>query len=292
MTEPISAWPRPLVDTAWLEARLGHPGLRILDATVHLHPTPESDYRQESGRADFENGHIPGAVFADLIDELSDKATGLRGMMPDADRFAAAMARLGVGEGSFAVLYARGTNAFAARLWWMLRAVGFDDAAVLNGGWTKWEAEGRPVTREKTIWPPARLVARPRLGLFADKDAVRSALDDPEVVIVNALSEEQHRGTGGLSYGRAGRVPGSVNVPAQMLRDPVTAEIIDTTALGEAFDRAGVEADKAVIAYCGGGVAVCLDALALTMLGFDRVAVYDGSMHEWAKDPSLPVETG
>src|SRR5690606_34261538 len=135
-----------------------------------------SEYRAESGRAQYDQGHIPGAVFADLIDDLSDPDSPLRFTLPSAERFAAAMGTLGVGEGTRAVLYSTDSPQWATRLWWMLRAFGFDDAAVLNGGFGKWKREGRPVSTEPGKYPPARFVPHPRPGLFVGKEDVAAAI--------------------------------------------------------------------------------------------------------------------
>src|SRR5262245_42096728 len=160
-------WPRPLIETADLAARLGDPRLRLLECMTVLHPLPDgSGFRAESGRALYDLGHLPGAAFVDLLSDLSDSSSPLRFTMPRPDRLADALGRAGVGPGTFVVIYCRAHNTMAARLWWMLRAIGFDDAAVLNGGGHKWTAEGRPVTKDVTVYPPARLVARPRPGAF------------------------------------------------------------------------------------------------------------------------------
>jgi thiosulfate/3-mercaptopyruvate sulfurtransferase len=187
---------------------------------------------------------------------------------------------------------------FAARLWWMLRAIGWDDASVLDGGYVHWVAEGRPVTSAVRVHSPARLAPRPRAGLFVDKAGIRSALGDPRVVLVNALSTEQHEGRGGVTYGRPGRIAGSVSVPARSLTDPVTHAYLPLDSI-----RAKLEAARALgpgragdgrraIAYCGAGIAASSDALALTLLGVTDVAVYDGSLEEWARDPDAPMESG
>jgi thiosulfate/3-mercaptopyruvate sulfurtransferase len=205
---------------------------------------------------------------------------------------AASMARLGVGEGTRVVLYDRSLNMWAARVWWMLRAVGFGDAAVLNGGWRRWTVEGRPTSTEPCTYPPARFVARPRPDLFVDKSAVLAGLGGRETCILNALSEAQHKGTGGVTYGRAGRIAGSANVPAQSLVDPATHAYLPAAVLRERFAAAGVLEAGRVITYCGGGIAASSDAFVLTLLGHDHVSVYDASLSEWAADPSLPMETG
>ena len=211
---PANATPRRhLVDAAWLQAHLADPDLRVLECTVFLHALPEHGYRAESGRAAWAAGHIPGSGFADLTDDLCDRSSALNYMLPPPDQFAAAMSRLGVGEGTRVVLYDRAVTMWAARVWWMLRAFGFDEASVLDGGWRTWTAEGRQVSTEPCAYPAARFVARPRPGLFVGKDEVLAALGDGRTCVVNALAEDQHRGTGGVTYGRPGRIAGSRNVP-------------------------------------------------------------------------------
>ena len=286
------AHPEFLVETEWLESHLGDGDLRILDCTVFLHPLPGGDMRAESGRTAYEQGHIPGAVFADLIDDLSDPDSRLRFTLPSASRFAEAMSRYGVGEGTRVVLYSTNTPHWAARVWWMLRKFGFDDAAVLNGGWKKWTMEGRSTSTEPGSYPPARFVARPRPGLFVDKDAVRQSMTDGDKIIVNALTLEQHRGTGGNDYGRAGHIPGSVCVPTRSLLNTETDCFRPAPELRALFADAGVTGERPVITYCGGGIAASGDALALALIGIEDIAVYDASLQEWAKDESLPMETG
>ena len=186
---------------------------------------------------------------------------------------------------------------FSARLWWMLRAIGFDDAAVLDGGFVRWVMEGRPVTTDVPRHPPARLDPRPRPGLFVGKAAVRAALGDSGVVLVNALSAEQHAGRGGVTYGRPGRIAGSVSVPARSLTDPATHAFLPRDRLRAAFEAAGVLRSGAagarnVVTYCGAGIAASSDAFVLALLGASGVAVYDGSLEEWARDPACPMESG
>ena len=291
MSSP-AAVARYLVESDWLAPRLADPGLRVLECTVLLHPDPALGFRAESGRAGWAEGHIPGSGFADLTDDLSDRTSSLRFMSPPAAQFEEAMSRLGVGSGVRVILYDRAMNIWAARVWWMLRAFGFDDAAVLNGGWRKWTLEGRPVSTEPDGRPPGRFVARPRPELFAGKSGVLAALSDRSACVLNALSEEQHRGTGGATYGRPGRITGSVNVPARDLVDPKTHAYLDPAALAARFAATGALDAGRVVTYCGGGIAASSDAFILTLLGHEHVAVYDASLSEWAADPALPMETG
>lgn len=286
------ARPEVLVSTDWLADRLEDPDLRVFDCTVHLRPLPDNSGQQAaSARGDYEAGHIPGSAFIDLQDDLCDPSSPLRFVVPAADAFTAGMSRLGVGPGHRVVLYDRSRNQWAARVWWMLRGFGFDDAAVLDGGWPKWTAEGRPVSTEPAQYPAARFEARPRPEMFADKEAVRAGLDDPETHLLNALTREQHAGQGGVHYGRAGRIPGSTVVPARDLIEPDTQAYKPAAELRRLFAEAGVLDGRRVIVYCGGGIAASSDALILSALGVEDVAVYTNSLQEWAPDAACPMET-
>ena len=280
----------PLVDTNWLAAHLGEAALRIFDCSVTLVPT-DGGVRPESGRAAWAAGHIPGSAFADLIADLSDGCSPLPFMMPPAAKFAEVMGRYGVGAGTRVVLYDSGGHMWATRAWWMLRAMGFDDAAVLDGGLKKWTAEGRPLAIEAARYPATEFVPRPRPDLFVAKQAVRDSLGASGVCMLNALSADEHAGRSSRTP-RPGRIPGSGNVPATSLIDPVTGAYRPLEALREKFREAGALDGRRVVTYCGGGIAATSAAFALVRLGVPQVAVYDGSMVEWSSDPSLPMETG
>ncbi len=286
------AHPEFLVETDALERQLGDQSLRVFDCTTHLIPDPKITYQVVPGRADFEKGHIPGAQFVDLQDDLSDKSHRLRFMLPPAEAFAAAMSRFGVGAGTRVVLYSTANPWWATRVWWMLRVFGFDDAAVLNGGWQKWSREGRPIeTGPAKPRPAGHFVVREQRPLMVGKEEVLQAIGDGAACTINALLPEQHAGTGGNSYGRPGHIKGSVNLPAAHLLDPATNEFLSPAELRKHFEAIGAF-DKRVITYCGGGIAASADALALVMLGHPEVRLYDASLGEWATDPSLPMETG
>jgi thiosulfate/3-mercaptopyruvate sulfurtransferase len=285
------ARPQHLVETAWVAEHLDDPNVRIVECTVYLHPSDvPGGYRVESGRAKWAEGHIPGAGFVDLQDELSDRTAKLRFMMPPAAQFAEAMGRAGVGDGVRVILYDRAVNMWAARVWWMLRAFGFDNAAVLNGGFKKWTVEGRPVATDAGARPARTFTPRPRPSLIADKAGVLAALGGSGACVLNALSEEQHRGTGGTTYTRPGHIAGSVNVVARDLVDPATHAYLPADVLRAKFQAVGALDAKRVVTYCGAGIAASSDAFVLTLLGRDDVAVYDASLSEWANDPAMPME--
>ncbi len=290
---PTATRQSPLVDTATLASQLSDPHLRLFDCTMHLTPKPDNSGQEvTSGRADYLKGHIPGAAFIDLAADLSDTSNPHRFSALGPEEFAAAAGRFGIGDGSRVILYDGGYNAWAARVWWMLKRNGFDNASVLDGGFIKWRDEERPLATEVTTYPPATFTAQPRPGFFADKARVAAAIDAPDVRIVNALMPEQHAGKGGVHYGRAGRIPGSCNVASRGLLDPKTNALLPIDELRRRFGDAGLLGEERVIAYCGGGIAASLTALALAALGKDDVEVYIHSLQEWANDPDMPMEVG
>jgi thiosulfate/3-mercaptopyruvate sulfurtransferase len=281
--------PGQLVETGWLQDTLEAPDLRVLDCTVFLRPV-EGGVRLESGRAEFERAHIPGAGFADLMGELVDRDTPLPAMMPPAEQFAEVMSRYGVSDDSRVVLYDSELSMWAARIWWMLRAFGFTRAALLNGGWKKWSSEGRPVeSGVPRAQPSGRFTARPQPALIADWREVQGALNDSSVCLINALSADDHSGRV-KRRARPGHIPGSVNVPAGSLVNPETHAYLNPSELRSRFEKAGALEGERVITYCGGGIAACSDAFALTLLGVGNVAIYDGSLAEWSSRAELPLE--
>jgi thiosulfate/3-mercaptopyruvate sulfurtransferase len=283
---------RGLVSTAWLAERLADTDLRVFDVTVHLRPSRSGGpYLIESGRADYEVAHVPGAAFLDLPGELSDTTSALPFTMPAVPDLARALSAAGVGPASRVIAYSTTTPMWATRLWWMLRACGFDNAAVLDGGFGKWRAEGRPVEAGERRYPPAALTLAARPGAWADKAAVLAAVGDGGVCTLNALSPSVHAGEGPTNYGRKGHIAGSRNVPYAALLSEDGAFKHDSE-LRPLFEAVGALGRPQVICYCGGGISATMDALALTRLGHPAVAVYDGSMTEWSRDPAMPMETG
>ncbi len=282
---------RGLVSTEWLAEHLDDPSVRVFDATVHLRPATPGPYTIESGRGDYEAGHVPGAAFLDLASELSDPDARLPFTKPSLERLAAALGAAGVGPRSLVVAYATTTPMWATRLWWLLRAAGFEHAAVLDGGLAKWKAEGRPVETGEHRYPPAQLTLTALPDAWADKDAVLAAIEDGGVCTINALSPSVHSGESATNYGRKGHIAGSRNVPyAALLRPDGTWR--DDAELRALFAGVGAFERPRAICYCGGGISATMDALALTRLGHPSVAVYDGSMSEWSRDPTLPMELG
>ncbi|KZE38941.1 thiosulfate sulfurtransferase [Bhargavaea cecembensis] len=289
------------VTTEWLAERLDDPNLRLLDATTFLkHPEEGGYYDVWSGEEAYKKGHIPGAVFADLHKELSDPDSELPFTHPSRERFVEKISELGVGEGTYVVVYDQGAivnipeviaSDWASRLAWQLQYEGFDNVAILDGGFPKWKEEGRPVTTEPGSYPKGNFTGERKPELFVTKEDVLKAIDDENVVILDSLSKESYNGDES-TYDRPGHIPGSVNVFFGALSDQETKELYDDEKLREIFGSVGaLDPDKKVITYCGSAIAATWTGSILNKLGQKNVAVYDGSLTEWANDPSLPMET-
>lgn len=285
--------PTALITTEQLASILDDPNLRLYDCTTYNEPVPagsEVPYRAVPGNKTFAAGHIPGADFLDLQGEFSDTSAQQFFMMPGVAQLEAAFGRHGADASKTIVLYSIGTMMWATRFWWMLRSLGVD-ARVLDGGFDKWKQEGRPIeTGASKGYPATTFKATPRAGLFVDKNTVKARIGDPSTVTVNALGPQFHKGLEPSRYGRAGRVPGSVNVSAATLvnADKALTSLADAEAK---FAAQGVTRDKNVILYCGGGISATIDLFLLAQLGYDKLTLYDASMGEWARDTTLPIET-
>lgn len=212
-----------LVSTDWLAEHLGDPELVVADCTIFLR-MGDDGYVSESGRANFEDTHIPGAVFADLNEALVDATSNLRYAVPTPDHFGAAMEHLGVSDSTRVVLYDDNNSMWAARVWWMLRWIGFDNAALLDGGLKAWKAAGRPTEAgpsSPTPAAPGSLTLSPRPRLIADKDEVMSAMADGATCLIDSLPAPVFNGEV-QPYARPGHIPGAINIPATSMVDAET----------------------------------------------------------------------
>lgn len=284
--------PHFLVETDWLEKHLGEPNLRIIDCRVDMSPVEGGGLRFDPAKGAWEEDHIPGATFVDFSVELSDHAQSLPFMLPSARDFTEVMSGHGVGDGTRVILYDSFMNMWAARLWWMLRAYGFDDAAVLNGGWTKWKKEGRETSSEEPAVARAKFVPRPRRGTFVSREDVQNAIEGSATCLLDALPPEHYRGEFSFGYDRKGHIRSAVNLPCAELVDPETHAYLEAEPLRARLRKVGAISERPVITYCGAAIAASSAAFALALLGHDNVAIYDGSLSEWTQDPNLPMDSG
>ncbi len=302
--------PGILVDATWLHANLEHPELLILDATVNL-PAPrfDGDYRASSGYDGWLAAHIPGARHADLLTDLADTSASFSFAMPQPDMLLKALAALGVSAEKTVVIYDRADGFWAARLWWMLRSLGID-ASVLDGGFNAWQQDQAPVVPAQagtqnlaadgigssTLDPEssARRVRRDdraKRSLWVSRDEVLAIVEGRAPgTLICALGSALFDGSAPTRYARRGHIPGSLNLPARTLFDE-RGRYLPKDALAQVL-AAQLHDDTPLILYCGGGISAAANALALTLLGRQHVAIYDGSLQEWAADARLPMTTG
>jgi len=274
-----------LVSAEWLREHLDDPDLVVIDATVLIEADGSGNLLSVNGRESYETGHIPNAVFADLLGDLSDADNPLEFSVPAPEEFAAAMGALGVGDDSRVVLYDRMKTVWASRVWWMLRWIGFDNAALLDGGLDAWTAEGGSVSTE-AVSPSARTLAvRLRPELIVDQDEVRASIGDDSVILIDAMTVEHYRGEWAL-YARPGHITGATNVPTTALFDE-SGKFRSQDELDVLFES---DRDTRAITYCGGGIAASADAFVMTRLGYKDVAVYAASLQEWAANPDNPMD--
>jgi len=275
-----------LVDGACLEARLGDPAVRVIDASWYL-PAQKRD-----ARAEYAAGHLPGAVFLDLSTDLADARAALRNTVASPEALARTFASRGIGRAHHVVVYDRLGGYSAGRVWWTLRYAGHERVSLLDGGYSRWVADGRPITSDVPRHPPAEFAATPRPELLCDKAGVLRVLREGGAQIVDARSAARFRGEGEEHTRHKGHIPGARSVPfdANLVGDPPMFRSPDE--LRERYTRAGVRLDQPVITTCGSGVTAALDAFALALLGHTNVSVYDGSWAEWGDADDVPIATG
>lgn len=275
-----------LVTTEWLSQHLDDPDLVLLDCSVRVEPDGTGGFRSVSARPAYDEGHIPTAGFADLTSDLSDSDSPYQFSLLTPEQFSAVMGGLGVGDESRVVLYDAGNMVWAARVWWMLRWIGFDRVALLDGGQGAWTAEGRPLSAEPANRAVQQLTPDPRPQLIADHDEVFEAIEDDTVHLIDALPPSHFRGEFVL-YERSGHIPGASNIPSSDLLDE-SGHYRPLDELAAMFDG---DRDSRAITYCGGGIAASSNAFVMTRLGFTDVAVYIASLQEWAADFDNPLVT-
>jgi thiosulfate/3-mercaptopyruvate sulfurtransferase len=253
------------------------------------------DLQNESwGREQYAAGHIPGAVYASLSHDLAGPKTGTNGRhpLPSVDALGATLGRLGIASGAQVVAYDQDSGMYASRLWWLLRYAGHDAVAVLDGGFAKWQREGRPTRRGEETRTAATFVPRPQPAMRIGVDEVVSHLNDPRMLLVDARAPERYEGRTEPIDRVPGHIPGAINhhytsntaddstfLPPDVLRDAF-ARMLDGR------DPAGA------VMYCGSGVTACHNLLAMAHAGLPGARLYTGSWSEWSAEPSRPVEKG
>ncbi len=280
----------PLVTTEWLAAHLGAPGLRVVDMRGEVLP-PTAPKPHYFGRREwYEQGHIPSAVYVDWTQDIVDLSDPVPSQVAGPAAYAALMGRLGIGDDTLVVAYDTTVPFFAARLLWTLRYYGHANVRVLDGGISKWQAEGRPTDMRESVFPAAVFTARPQPALRRTVDQVLAQLDGGGLLI-DARTPAEFRGEESRAK-RGGHIPGAQNVfHGRFVRGPHKT-FAPADELRAEFAAAGVDVDQAdeqTVVYCNGGVSALVTALALELAGGPQAAVYDGSWNEWGSRDDLPL---
>jgi thiosulfate/3-mercaptopyruvate sulfurtransferase len=295
-----------LIEPSWLAAHLAESDVRVVDARWRGDGT---------GRALYQQGHLPGAVHLDWQRDLSwTDGRGVGYLLLPSEPFAAVMEAVGIGDRTRVIAYAETDHSGAARRWWALHYYGHDQVAVLNGGWTRWVAEGLPVGTEAPHPAPATFTPRPRQQMLALSREIEQALPeaDSRVRIVDTCPAEQYAGQAiwtppgsrflppgqpwtELPDGRVmrgGHIPGAVHLYASRLLNPVDWTYLPRESLRTLARGVGVETEQRIITYCGSGISASLGLFDLHLAGCRDLALYDASWEGWGTDPALPVERG
>ncbi len=274
-----------LADTAWVAAHLDDAQVRIVDGSWHLPPTGRN------GHDEYRQAHIPGAGFFD-IDAISDPESSLPHMMPSAEAFAAAVSDLGIANDHRVIVYDSEGLFSAPRVWWMFRAFGHDNVAVMTGGFRAWQNEGRPVSDGIPAPQVAAFKAQLNANMVRSKAQISANLDSGDELVLDARAANRFAGTEpefrpGV---RPGHIPGSGNLPYSEIVDAEAGAFVSSNDLRNAFDAQGATGTYPVATTCGSGITACILGLGLHLIGRDNWAVYDGSWTEWGGSDDTPIE--
>jgi thiosulfate/3-mercaptopyruvate sulfurtransferase len=265
------AHPEQLVETDWVAAHAADANVRVVDM-------------RQSGYAD---GHVPGAVYVSPVAIRDAKAPPT--FLPTPAAFEALMASLGIGDATRVIVYDERGGIYAARLWWILNYFGHSNVALMNGGWIKWDAEHRAVTKDTPPVAGARFTARPQPRWVATASDVVGAIDRPGVRILDARTVAEIEGRDLRNIRRGGFVPSSIPIYWEDLLDPQRKTFKPADELKQIYEARGIVPSQEVIAYCQVGMRASVDLFALHLLGYDKLRNYYGAWEEWGNRDDLPI---
>lgn len=284
----------PLASTDWLAENLDDGNVRVVDIRGYVRKTDAGDGRQKAeyvaAREEYDEGHIPGAVFVDWTKDITDPENPVSAQLARQEDFAALMESLGIGDETHVVVYDHAGGQFATRLWWSLVYYGHDLVSVLNGGFNRWTDEGRAVSSETPDPEPATFTPKPRPGWKSDAEEVLAATQDGSATILDSRDAGQYTGAVTRGEGRSGHIPGAKHLHADTLLSG--GGFVSGGEAEEKLRDAGIPEDRdaPVVAYCNGGVAATVTLFAMYRLGYRNLSNYDGSWNEWGVREDLPAE--
>ena len=280
----------PLVTTAWLEDKLDDPSMRIVELRGKVLPPTEPPPHYLTDRAGYDEAHIPNAVYVDwLLDFVEPGSPSNDVAAPE--RFAELMGRLGIGADTRVVIYDNAANMFACRLRWALRYYGHEAVQILDGGWQKWGAEGRPTSSNLPTVASAIFVPRIKRALKATADDILAGIKDGKMQLIDVRSPAEFAGESSRAQ-HGGHIPSAINVPrGTLVAGDMTLKPVDELTEKFAECRVALDAPDTVL-YCNSGVSATYGMLAMEVAGAKNLRIYDGSWKEWGNDPTTPKATG
>lgn len=277
-----------LVSTDWLASHLTDENLRIIDIRGHVLPADKPTPHYFNHKAEYDVAHIPGAVFIDWVEQITDPDDPRHAQIAKPERYSAVMSQAGIDENTFVVAYDDAGGMFAARLWWSLNYYGHTQVAVLDGGWNKWVAEKRPTTADVPQPNPKQFIAKANTAIYRTADDVQAALGST-TKLMDVRTPEEFRGEYARAK-RAGHIPGAVNQPRTSLLN-ADGTLLPPEQLRVKLGAIGIDDSiPEVIVYCNGGVSASFGLLAMRVAGLNNGAVYDGSWKDWGNDEQKPIE--
>lgn len=283
-----------LVETEWLADHLNDPHLRIVDMRGYVRAVERDgvpDALYVGARDEYEQGHIPGALYIDWSSDIVDPDSPIEAQVAPADRFAEVLSHLGIGDQHLVIAYdSHPASQFATRLWWALNYYGHDQVVVLNGGFSKWQREQRRMETTVSSYPPATFTPEVQPQLRATAEDVLAFLNQQDITLIDARDRGQYTGEIVRGHGRPGHIPGALSIPREELMNPANGTFRSNEEIARVFSTYGVQPQQHVVAYCNGGVAATTILFSLAMLGYPKLTNYDGSWNEWGKRTDLPTE--
>ncbi len=276
-----------LVTTEWLAEHLNDPGVCIADVRWYLFD------KDKNGRQEYLNGHIPGAVFIDVDAHLSSprgQGPG-RHPLPRPEVFAQAASAAGITPATHVIAYDDRGGASAARLWWLLRYFGHEQASLLDGGITLWIAQGHPLQKEIPVVSPSTFIPQPRPAMVVDGETVDRLRNDPRALVLDVRAPERYEGRVEPIDPIAGHIPGAKSAPyTENLRED--QRFRDPAELRKRFEKLGAGKAEKIVSYCGSGINASQNVFTLELAGFEHPLLYEGSWSDWSRTPGRPVATG